>query len=327
MKLKQLKSNFTKTLSELYPSEEIQSFFNWLAEGYLGFSRFEVSINGENEISAALEVKFSEALQRLQNHEPIQYILGETEFYGLPFKVTTDTLIPRPETEELVEWIIGGIPPLKEGRGMFFKDETKTPNPKSQIPNPKAQNSPLTTHHSPPPRSSLDPRTFLDVGTGTGCIAISLAKHIKNATVSAIDISSAALTIAKQNADLNDVEVHFFQADILKTKTLPQHFDVIVSNPPYVRELEKEQMQPNVLKYEPETALFVSNEDPLLFYRAIAKLAKTHLTPNGTLYFEINEYLSEEMQMMLAQEGFTEIELKKDIFGKFRMLRCRQKSL
>lgn len=303
MTLKQLKLDFTTALSEQYPREEIQSFFNWLAESYLGFSRFEVSVNGEKNISAEIEARFSKALQRLQNHEPIQYILGETEFYGLPFKVTPDTLIPRPETEELVEWIVL--------------------NSKLQIPNPKFQNSSLTTHHSKPRLSSLEPRTFLDIGTGTGCIAISLAKHIKNAKVSAIDISSGALKIARENASLNEVAVDFFQADILKTTTLPQHYDVLVSNPPYVRELEKEQMQPNVLQHEPEGALFVSNEDPLQYYRAIAKLAKTHLTPNGSLYFEINEYLSKEMQKMLEEEGFTEIEIKKDIYGKFRMLRCR----
>ena len=302
MILKQLKSNFTKSLSELYPSEEIQSFFNWLAESYLGYSRFEVSEKGEEEISEALEVKFSEALQRLKNHEPIQYILGETEFYGLPFKVTPDTLIPRPETEELVEWIVSDS---QEIQGSRFK----------------VQEAPLKPH-----TSHLTPHTFLDIGTGTGCIAISLAKHIKEAKVSAIDISAAALKVAKENASLNDVNVTFLQADILKAKALPQHYEVIVSNPPYVRELEKKMMQANVLQHEPETALFVSNEAPLLFYRAIAKLAKTNLTPCGALYFEINEYLSEEMQTMLAHEGFTEIELKKDIFGKYRMLKCRRKS-
>lgn len=284
MKLKQLKSNFTKTLSDLYPWEETQSFFNWLAESYLGFSRFEVSINGEEEISTEIEAKFSEALERLQNHEPIQYILGETEFYGLPFKVTPHTLIPRPETEELVEWIV-----------------SEYKNQKSKI-------------------------KILDVGTGTGCIAISLAKNLENTKILAIDICSSSLEVARENAALNHVKVNFFQADILKTKSLPQQYDVLVSNPPYVREIEKQRMQANVLRHEPGEALFVSNEDPLLFYRAIAQLAKTHLTPTGTLYFEINEYLSKEMQRMLEAEGFTDIELKKDIFGKFRMLKCRRKT-
>jgi release factor glutamine methyltransferase len=282
MNLKQLKSNFTNSLSGYYPSEEIQTFFNWLAEAYVGYSRFDISVKGEEALSVVVETKFSEALQRLQNYEPIQYILGATEFYGLPFKVTPATLIPRPETEELVDWIIREF---------------------------RIQNSEFR---------------ILDVGTGAGCIAISLAKNLENAQMSGMDVSPAALHIATQNASMNEVQVTFFQTDILKAKTLPQHYDVIVSNPPYVRELEKEHMQANVLEYEPEIALFVSNEDPLLFYRAIAKLAKTHLTANGTLYFEINEYLSKEMRVMLKAEGFTAIELRKDMFGNFRMLKCSQ---
>jgi len=289
MILKQLKSKFIETLSGSYPPEEIQSFFNWLAESYLGYSRFEVSINSGLIISAEHTAKFSEALQRLQNHEPIQYILGETEFYGLPYKVTPATLIPRPETEELVQWIIDGIPPSKRAGGMLAENKIE----------------------------------ILDIGTGTGCIAISLAKNIENTKVSAIDISAEALQVAKENATLNETSVTFLQTDILNTIMLPQQYDVIVSNPPYVRAMEKKHMQANVLKHEPDTALFVTNEEPLLFYRAIATLAKKHLTPNGTLYFEINEYLSGEMKQLLEQEGFTEIELKKDIFGKFRMLKCR----
>lgn len=289
MNLNQLKSNFTEDLSGFFPPEEIQSFFNWLAESYLGYSRFEVSVHSEEKISAATKAKFSEALQRLQRHEPIQYIIGETEFYGLPFKVTPATLVPRPETEELVDWILSDV----------------------RLENTK-QDKPSTPH------------TLLDIGTGSGCIAVSLAKNVVNTKVSALDISTEALKIATKNALLNEVEVNFFQTDILKTETLPQQYTIIVSNPPYVRETEKKQMQGNVLKHEPETALFVSNEDPLLFYRAIAILVKNHLTPNGTLYFEINEYLSKEMQQLVEQMGFTEVELKKDVFGKFRMLKCRK---
>ncbi|MAZ72626.1 MAG: protein-(glutamine-N5) methyltransferase, release factor-specific [Flavobacteriaceae bacterium] len=281
MKLKQLKINFIEALSGGYPPEEIQSFFHWLAESYLGYSRFDVSVKAEEEVSKEISAKFHTALQRLQNHEPIQYIIGETEFYGLPFIVTPATLIPRPETEELVHWII---------------EESK--NQKSDF-------------------------KILDIGTGTGCIAVSLAKNIKNAQVSALDISAEAIKVAQKNAAIHKVEVTFFQADILKTKTLPQQYHVIVSNPPYVRNLEKAHMQPNVVQHEPESALFVTNEDPLLFYRKITQRAKTHLTPNGSLYFEINEYLSKEMKQLLEQEGFTEIELKKDMFGKYRMLKCK----
>ncbi len=283
MKISELKSNFKTTLSGLYPSEEIQSFFNILSEEYLNLSRIEVALHPEKTISTEDAEKFQEALLQLKNYEPIQYIIGETEFYGLPFKVNKHTLIPRPETEELVEWILS--------------------------------KQKLITHNS-------QLITILDIGTGTGCIAISLAKNLPNSKISALDISKEALKIAHQNAKLNKVEVEFFQADILKTKTLPKQYDVIVSNPPYVRELEKKQMQQNVLKYEPDSALFVKDEDPLLFYRAISQLAKTNLKANGKLFFEINEYLADELTQLLKSKGFQNIEVKKDIFGKDRMLKC-----
>ena len=281
MTLQQLQSNFNNQLKGIYPKEEIGSFFQWLAEAYLGYSRFKVSEKKDEEISEQNETQFLSALTRLMHHEPIQYIIGETEFYGFPFKVTPAVLIPRPETEELVAWVL---------------EEFKNQEPENSI---------------------------LDIGTGSGCIAISLARYLGNATISALDISEAAIEVARENSVINKVDVNFFQADILNAETLPQQYDAIVSNPPYVRQQEKSKMQPNVLQHEPEVALFVSNEDPLLFYRAIARLAKKHLTSDGTLYLEINEYLSKEMQQMLQQEGFAEIALKKDIFGKFRMLKCK----
>lgn len=280
MKISDLKSNFKKTLSELYPSEEVQSFFNILSEKHLNLSRIEIALNPERTISATEAEKFQKAILRLQNYEPIQYIIGETEFYGLPFKVNKHTLIPRPETEELVEWILSGFPP-SGARGL------------------------------------------LDIGTGTGCIAISLAKNLPSAKISALDISEEALKIAEVNAKLNKVEIDFFQTDILAAESLPMKYDVIVSNPPYVRELEKKQMQQNVLKYEPHSALYVKDEDPLLFYRAISRLAKNHLNPGGKLFFEINEYLAYEMTELLKAEGFKNIEIKKDIYGKDRMLKCK----
>ena len=280
MKISDLKSIFKKTLSELYPSEEIQSFFNILSEKYLNLSRIEIALNRDRRLTETEAEKFQKAILRLQNHEPIQYIIGETEFYGLPFKVNTHTLIPRPETEELVEWILSEFPPSGA-------------------------------------------RGILDIGTGSGCIAISLAKNLPNAKISALDISEEALKIAEANAKLNKVEVNFFQTDILAAETLPKQYDVIVSNPPYVRELEKKQMQQNVLKYEPHSALYVKDEDPLLFYRAISRLAKNHLNPGGKLFFEINEYLAYEMTELLKAEGFKNIEIKKDIYGKDRMLKCK----
>lgn len=227
--------------------------------------------------------KFQKAILRLKIHEPIQYIIGETEFYGLPFKVNKHTLIPRPETEELVEWIYSE-----------FSNQ----------------------------QSTINNQQFLDIGTGSGCIAISLAKYLPNSKVSALDISEEALKIARENAETNKVEVDFFQKDILAAETLPKKYDVIISNPPYVRELEKKQMQQNVLKHEPESALYVGNEDPLLFYRTISHLAKKHLNPEGKLFFEINEYLADELTALLEDEGFKNIQVKKDIFGKDRMIKC-----
>ncbi|MGJ8666390.1 MAG: peptide chain release factor N(5)-glutamine methyltransferase [Patiriisocius sp.] len=285
MKLQELQIHFKKNLAGQYPDEEIQSFFSWLSSEILNYSRFEVSLKKMEVIPEEKLLAFEDALLKLKENTPIQYIIGHTEFYGLPFKVNKHTLIPRPETEELVEWI-------------------------------------LTSEISTNPTSI----EILDIGTGSGCIAISLAKNLEFGKVSAIDISEEALKIAESNSVLNKVKVDFMQMDILKTGSFPQRYDVIVSNPPYVRNLEKEMMQDNVLRYEPEGALFVTNEDPLVFYRVIASLAKTHLTENGQLYFEINEYLGKETRKMIENEGFESVEIKKDIFGKDRMLRCSIKN-
>jgi release factor glutamine methyltransferase len=281
MNVKTLKNHFSAELSGIYPSEEIQSFFSILSEKYLCMSRLELAINSEMVLSEVVSEKYKEAILRLKKHEPVQYIIGETEFFGLRFNVNKHTLIPRPETEELVDWILA---------------ETNTQNPK--------------------------PRTILDIGTGSGCIAISLAKNLPGSSVSAIDISEEILLIAKQNALINEAEVNFERLDILQTRTLSKVYDVIVSNPPYVRNSEKNKMQPNVLEYEPDTALFVSDQDPLLFYRKIARLAKQYLTTNGSMYFEINEYLGEDMLLMLKDTGFETVQIKKDFFGKDRMIKC-----
>lgn len=279
MYLKDLKKKIQQSLSELYPSEEVQSFFNILSEKFLKLSRVEMALNPDQKISEVNAEKFLAALIRLKNQEPIQYIIGETEFYGLSFKVSQHTLIPRPETEELVAWILS---------------ET----------------------------ASVEVMGILDIGTGSGCIAISLAKNLPNAKISALDISEETLNIAKENATINKVKVNFYQLDVLTAEALPQLYDVIVSNPPYVREQEKGMMEQNVLKYEPEAALFVRDEDPLLFYRTISQLAKLQLKPGGKLFFEINEYLAEATVLLLKSEGFQNIVLKKDIFGKDRMINC-----
>ena len=235
-----------------------------------------------------------DALTGLKNENPIQYIIGETEFYGLFFKVNKDVLIPRSETEELIDWI------LKEF------------NEKKEL-------------------------NILDIGTGSGCIAISLANHLPGANIYGIDISKEALQIAEQNAKLNNVKVNFLIQDILKMNvasshsnlfmagpvmnSLPMEFDIIVSNPPYVRELEKREIKSNVLQNEPHIALFVSDDNPLLFFDKIADFAKQCLTANGFLFLEINQYLAENTTALLQQKGFKTIELRKDVFGNDRMIK------
>ncbi|MDC1325597.1 peptide chain release factor N(5)-glutamine methyltransferase [Ulvibacter sp.] len=281
MTVKILKRQFEEALYGQYPSEEIQSFFSILSEKHLGMTRLELTLNSEMILSEAISEKYRTALKRLQTHEPIQYILGETEFYGLQFKVNRHTLIPRPETEELVDWICS---------------EAKTQTPA--------------------------PCAILDIGTGSGCIAVSLSKNIAGSSVSAIDVSEDALEVAESNASLNNVAIDFFKCDILKEEELPGQYDIIVSNPPYVRSIEKQSMQPNVLNFEPASALFVSDNNPLVFYKKIAGLAKTHLKTNGMLYFEINEYFSEDMVAMLNEFNFKDISVKTDFFGKDRMIKC-----
>ncbi len=272
------RTKFQERLKNEYPVEEVQSFFNLLTENFLGLSRLDLALDNQKFLSASEEKSFNDALSRLLNHEPIQYITGETEFFESRFKVDNNVLIPRPETEELVEWILDDL-----------KD-----------------------------KKIMEP-SILDIGTGSGCIAVSLAKNFPGAKVTAIDVSEKVLEVARVNSKSNNVLVRFFQQDILKSK-ISEKFDIIVSNPPYVRELEKEEMQRNVLENEPELALYVKDEDPLLFYRRITLLAVAALEKNGKLYFEINQYLSKETEQILKDNGF-KTELRKDIFGNFRMLK------
>lgn len=282
MKLSQLKINCTTQLQGMYDREEIHSFFYLLCDSFLNYRRFDVSMNHDRLLSKPTIARFDSALARLQAQEPIQYILGCTEFYGLPFQVNKHTLIPRPETEELVDWILSHV----QNQGAV-----------------------------------LD---ILDIGTGSGCIAVALAKNLLRASISALDISHKAIALAKENAINNNVSVSFSDQDILDTKSLEKKYDVIVSNPPYVRQQERKAMHTNVLAYEPSNALFVSNEDPLLFYRKIAQLAKVSLKANGWLYFEINEYLSLEMESLLDEIGFMNIEIKNDFRAVPRMIKCQK---
>ena len=282
MKLSQLKINFTTVLQGVYDKEEVHCFFYILCDFFLQYSRFEVSMALDTIVSAKNITAFDMALLRLKKQEPIQYILGCTAFYGLTFTVNEHTLIPRPETEELVDWVLSNL-----------HDQDRV----------------------------LD---ILDIGTGSGCIAISLAKNIPTARVSGIDISEKTLEVAQENAVKNQVLVSFCKKDILETTALKNKYDVMVSNPPYVRQLEKKAMNANVLDYEPGVALFVPNEDPLLFYRKIAQLAMVSLQTRGWLYFEINEYLSKEMDVLLKEIGFANIEIKKDFREVPRMIKCQK---
>lgn len=286
MLIQEFKKYFFLELSNVYPDTEIQSFFTILVEFKLHLSRIQLALEHNFELGNDDFVFLKNALLQLKNQIPIQYIVGEAAFYGLQFKVDKNVLIPRPETEELVEWILQNQP---IGRQAHKKDEFIK---------------------------------ILDVGTGSGCIAISLAKNLPNALVSAIDISAEALCVAKNNANFNKVKVNFINADVLTLSRFENDFDIIVSNPPYVREMEKAKMQQNVLSNEPHIALFVENENPLLFYDKIAELAKRHLTKNGVLYFEINQYLGLETVELLKSKGFKHIELKKDIYGHDRMVKC-----
>lgn len=309
MTIKKLKVYFQNQLENLYDKEEIDSFFFIVTEHFYNKKRIDVTLNPDFLISN--EKDWENIISDLQNEKPIQYILGDAWFYGLPFKVNENTLIPRPETEELVEWILEST-----------KSKVQSQKSKNESLSHRAE-SRCNTHH-PTPIFQL-----LDIGTGTGCIPISIKKNLTEAEVFAIDISEKALETASQNADINNVEINFIQADILQIENLQStiynlqsKFDVIVSNPPYVRNLEKVEIKKNVLDYEPHLALFVDDNDPLIFYRKIAELALKSLKPNGQLFFEINQYLGKETVEILHKLGFQNIELRKDLKGNDRMIKC-----
>jgi release factor glutamine methyltransferase len=282
MQLKSLQNFFQNGLIGYYPKEEINAFFYRICEQHLNYKRIDVSLKSETLITPETFEYFESLISRLLTYEPIQYILGTTSFFGLEFKVDTNVLIPRPETEELVAWI------LKQA-------------------------------------DSSQPLKILDIGTGSGCIAVSLAKHFPNADVYALDVSPAALEMAQYNAQQNGVQLNGIQANVLEWENTELQFDIIVSNPPYVRESEKERMAPNVLEHEPHLALFVENNNPLVFYQAIVALSKQALKKQGLLYFEINEYLGQETKALFSSDDFENVQLKTDIFGKNRMMRASKR--
>ena len=282
MKIKEYRTQFIQELTPIYDAGEAESFFYLILEEKNQLKRIDLALRPELDFSEEEMVVWNSILEQLKKEIPIQYLLGKTSFYGLDFEVNESVLIPRPETEELVDWII----------------ESQKSKVKSQ-----------KIH-------------ILDIGTGSGCIAISLAKNITNSQVYAIDVSEKALATANKNAELNNVKVKFINQNILETEDLRQQFDIIVSNPPYVRNLEKEEIKKNVLDNEPHLALFVEDNDALIFYRKIAELAQKNLSEQGQLFFEINQYLGKEMIDLLEKMNFKNIELRKDIYGNDRMISC-----
>jgi release factor glutamine methyltransferase len=282
MFLRDILQNIRKELRTLYPQREIESFIFLIFEHILNFSKIDIHTKADTKLSFSQINQINEIIVQLKNHRPIQYILGKTEFFGLNFIVSDEVLIPRPETEELVKWIV---------------DEYK--NKKLNI---------------------------LDIGTGSGCIAVSLAKNIPDSCVDATDISEQSLQIAKLNAEKNQVNINFYLHNILnqKSEIRNQKYDIVVSNPPYIRESEKKQMQQNVLDYEPHRALFVPDENPLIFYEAVLKFAEKNLKKNGSIYCEINEALHKENRELFLKYNYSEIQVVKDLNDKYRMI-CGKK--
>ncbi|RKR11295.1 release factor glutamine methyltransferase [Flavobacterium sp. 90] len=281
MKIKQYRTQFIKELAPFYDAYEAESFFYLILEDKHQLRQIDLALNHELTFSESDFVVWDSLLAQLKQEVPIQYLLGKTSFYGLDFEVNDNVLIPRPETEELVEWII---------------NENSIENKTKKI-------------------------KILDIGTGSGCIAISLAKNLPNAEVYGFDVSKKAIETAKRNAINNKVDVTFMFQDVLELEELRCKFDIIVSNPPYVRNLEKEEIRKNVLDYEPHLALFVDDNDALIFYRKIAELAKKNFLENGKLYFEINQYLGKEMTDLLEKMDFKNIELRRDIYDNDRMMK------
>lgn len=297
-------------LAESFDEREANNLFKYALEDYYK-KRFLDIKNYDIEDDELEELNY--IFEEISNHYPIQYIFNKAEFYGLEFYVDEHVLIPRPETEELVHWI------LSEGESESENESgqtTKVVRPLSE------QNTPSLS----PSLSLFSPSiSLLDIGTGSGCIPIAIKKNKPNWNVAAIDISENALEVARVNALKHHTEIYFFQADILSVDSKDTRlttYDIIVSNPPYIPRKEKELMSTSTVHFEPHLALFVEDENPLLFYDKIADFSKQHLTKNGKLYFELNEFNANDVKKLLHQKGFQNIQIKKDFAGKDRMLRC-----
>ncbi len=274
-------SYLAAVLTPLHGEREAAALARLVIRAVTGRSQAELLRDGGMPFPGELLPKVNNILRQLKERKPVQYILGETEFYGCRIRVTPSVLIPRPETEELVDHVVRELKGKKE-----------------KI-------------------------SILDIGTGSGCIAVALAKHLPQTEVYACDVSEEILQVAKKNAAANGVKVHFFREDILHPVTAPEMmFRYIVSNPPYIPEEERKEMQPEVVRYEPPGALFVPEEDPLLFYRAILKFAETHLEKAGLLMAEVHEKYAGEVAQLFRKACMSAVEVKKDINGKERFVVC-----
>jgi len=276
-----------RQLAEIYDEDEAKAIARMVYEVRYGLTLSDIYLGKDTQLSAACQTELEEIAKRLLQGEPIQYVLGQADFCGRTFMVNEHVLIPRPETEELCQWI------KSTQKGRFFLC------------------------------------TLLDIGTGSGCIAITLAAEMPQSEVTAWDISADALAVARENARRHNVHVSFEQVDALHLTSDICHqtsvvFDIIVSNPPYICNKERETMEANVLEHEPHTALFVPDDDPLLFYRAIAQYGQTALKEGGWLYFEINPLYAESLRDMLNMMSYHDIEIKTDAYGKQRMIRAKR---
>lgn len=281
--LQDFELSFQHELKSIYGSDEIKSIFLLVVEELLGIKRITYPFKKDDIVCENDALRFRRILQDLKKSRPIQYILNKADFYGELFEVNESVLIPRQETEELVDLII------------------KTHATSSHL-------------------------KVIDVGTGSGCIPIILSKYLNQAQVTTVDISKEAIHIARKNAQSLGEPVHFINADILEWDYVfsDQQYDIIVSNPPYITPKEKQQMQQNVLAYEPELALFVEESAPLIFYDVISSFALKHLTPNGDLYFEINQYLGPETKDLIEKKGFRQVQLINDINGANRIIHAKK---
>jgi len=296
--LKDVFADYRAGLANLYDTNELEAITLLTISEISNLSKAKIKAFPEFQLSQEQVEKLANTLTQLKTGKPIQYILGKTEFYGLPFYVNPSVLIPRPETEELVEWVISSV---------------------------GSSQSAVGSERLAMGSRQLAVGDILDIGTGSGCIAISLKKNLPQYNVTAIDISETALQTAKENAHLNNVDIEFIKADILNLTNhslLTTHYSLIISNPPYVTLHDKTQMHTNVTEFEPHNALFVPKDDPLIFYKAIAVFAATNLVKNGLLFFEINESYGNEIVELLSNKGFKNIVLRKDMSGRDRMVKA-----